>query len=240
MLQNFGTAWRDCGWVAAVFCLLASGCAQPKGGKQPRPAELADFLQKSRQTGAQKVMWQPVLSLTFDDPRALAAWPVVEGEWVVKGGQLRAVSGKRNRAILLAPAGFDPVRIEFEATLTAGADGKIGDITVLLNSALGQGFFRSGYALTTASYYNQCTTFYRLGRPLARTEYSPARPGVKNRVILEFVAGHIRYWLNGEIILEAWDPEPLKLESKRWLGIRTWNTDLAIDNLTISRGRVVE
>ncbi len=240
MTANRLGAGRNYYGLAIAFCLLIPGCSQPPGGKQPRPAELADFLQKSRQTGAQKVTWQPVLKLTFADPRALAAWPVVEGEWVVKGGQLRAVGGKRNRAILLAPAGFDPVRIEFEATLTAGADGKIGDITVLLNSAPGKGFFRSGYALTTASYYNQCTTFYRLGRPLARTEYSPARPGVKNRVVLEFVAGHIRYWLNGEIILEAWDAAPLALKSERWIGIRTWNTDLAIDNLTISRGRVVE
>ncbi len=240
MAANMFRVWRNCCRLAVAFCLLIPGCSPPPGGLQPRPDELDDILQQSRRTGAQKVTWKPVLKLTFTDPRALAAWPVVEGEWVVKGGQLRAVGGKKNRAILLAPANLDPVRIEFEATLTAGAGGKIGDITVLLNAASGQGFFRSGYALTTASYYNRCTTFYRLGRPLARTEYSPARPGKKNRVVLEFVAGHIRYWLNGEIILEAWDAAPLPLKSERWIGIRTWNTDLAIDNLTISRGRVVE
>ena len=129
----------------------------------------------------------------------------------------------------------EPLRIELEVTNYANPDGSIGDITILLNAENSKDFFRSGYALTTGSYYNSCTTFYRLGKPIAKTEHSPLVSGKTYKVIIELVNGHIRYWLNDEIILEAWDTEQLKMNPELWMGIRTWNTKMSINWFAVSQ-----
>jgi hypothetical protein len=115
----------------------------------------------------------------------------------------------------------------------------IGDITVLLNSLPDKTFFNAGYALTTGSYWNNCTTFYRKGTALANTSWSPVRSGKRNTISLEFNHGHIRYEMNGEILLEAWDENPLNLSPDRWIGLRTWATLMCVDNITVYRGTIL-
>ena len=129
-----------------------------------------------------------------------------------------------------------PLRIELEVTNYANPDGSIGDITILINSENSGNFFRRGYALTTGSYYNNCTTFYRLGKAIARTEYSPLVSGKTYRVLIELIDGHIRYWLDDKIILESWDPNQLELDSNLWIGIRTWNTRMSVDWFAVYQG----
>ncbi|MBT4482522.1 MAG: hypothetical protein HOC71_02465, partial [Candidatus Latescibacteria bacterium] len=142
------------------------------------------FLQRSRDQRSREVSWKKVDEFTFDNPSELNTFPVPEGKWEISGGKLRAIGGDRNRAILLAKTVGDDVRIEFDVTNTANSEGQLGDITVLLNSVDSKTFFSNGYALTTASYWNNCTTFYRKGKSLARTEYTPVVSGEKNHVIL--------------------------------------------------------
>lgn len=196
-------------------------------------------IERSRKRDNLVVTWEKVAFFGFDNPDEIADCPVPEGKWVVKGGELMAIEGERNRAILLLHSVGDPVRVEFEVTNFADDQGLLGDITVLLNSAPGPGeaFFDNGYAFTTASYRNSCSAFYKKGKPIARTEYSPVESGKKNLVVLEFDRGHIRYWLNDQIILEAWDEIPQKMDSKFWIGIRTYDTKMIVDNLTIYRGK---
>ena len=191
------------------------------------------FLEQSRTQRSQNITWEKVVSFRFDNPGEIAECPVPEGKWKVKDGKLHAIEGDKNRAILLHHCVGEAVRIEFEATCFTDNQGRLGDITVLLNSVHGKAFFGNGYALTTASYWNNCSTFYRKGRPIARTEYTPVKSGERNLVILEFNKGHIRYWLNGQIILEAWDETPLEINSEYWIGIRTWATNMTVDNLII-------
>jgi hypothetical protein len=219
--------------VLVLFLLMAAflpGCASRKSGGEWQKARTA-----GRSIRHMEIAWEKHLVLTFDSPDDLKRFRVAEGEWEVRDGMLRAIGGDRNRAILLAPGGDDPVRIEFEAT-NYHSGGLIGDITVLLNSLPDKTFFNAGYALTTGSYWNNCTTFYRKGRALANTTWSPVRSGKKNRVALEFDRGHIRYEMNGEILLEVWDESPLDLTPDRWVGIRTWATLMCVDNVTIYRG----
>ena len=42
--------------------------------------------------------------------------------------------------------------------------------------------------------------------------------------------------LNGQILLEAWDPDPLEMDASRWIGLRTWATTMEVDNLIIYKG----
>ena len=111
-------------WLLLITLLgLAAVAAEP------------DYLQVGRDEVKFPVSrWKPVLTMTFDDPAALAACPVLDGAWEVKNGQLRAMAGEANRAILIGHPRGDAVRVEFDATNTAGADGRIGDISVLLNA----------------------------------------------------------------------------------------------------------
>ncbi len=67
------------------------------------------------------------------------------------------------------------------------------------------------------------------------------RDGKTHHVDVQIVANHIRYMLDGVIVLEAWDAEPFTVTdpADHWLGIRTWETDMTIDNFTVWTGRVV-
>ncbi len=202
-------------------------------------ADMEKYVTLSRSIRAQIISWEKAVSLTFDDQGDLEQYRIVEGKWLIRNGKLWAVEGDRNRAILLTPCRYDPVRIEFEVTNWA-SNGLIGDITVLLNSTPDKNFFGSGYALTTGSYWNNCTTFYKRGQALANTNYTPLKSGKTNRIALEFNRGHITYWMNGEILLEAWDDTPLAMDPSTWIGVRTWATRMCIDNLIVFRGTIVE
>ena len=213
--------------TALMVLVLATGCTG---------VDTTEFLRASRQIRATQVTWNDVQHFTFDEAGDIKGAPTPQGAWRVKSGKLHAVEGDGNRTILLASLNSNPMSIAFDATLCPANKGRIGDITVLINATDDSRFFFSGYALTTGSYWNNCTTFYRQGKPLARTELSPLRPGRTYRVRVELVGGHLRYWLDDRILLEAWDSQPLALAPDRWVGIRTWATHLILDNLTIQRG----
>jgi len=210
--------------------IVFPGCASRESVQTRQKARAA--ARSIRHAG---IIWEKVLTLEFDNPEDMSRFRAAEGEWEIRDGMLRAVGGDRNRAILLATGGYDPVRIEFEAANYA-AGGLIGDITVLLNSLPDKSFFTAGYSLTTGSYWNNCTTFYRKGAALANTAWSPVRSGKKNRIALEYDHGHIRFEMNGEILLEAWDESPMVFAEDRWIGIRTWATLMCVDDFTVYRG----
>jgi hypothetical protein len=215
----------------AVFAGCQSGSYADKG-----------LLEASRRAGRNNIVWEKVKSFTFSSPSELSQYIQPTGKWEIKDGKLWAVAGKDSRAILLQKCFKGPVKMEFEATNYASEEGTIGDISVLINSLPGRRekkWFRQnnkdGYLLTTGSYANNCTAFYRKVVPFARTEYSPVISGKCNKIVLEYVNGHFRYWMNGEIILEAWDEKPLPMKPLLWLGLRTYNTLMAVDNVTIYR-----
>ena len=211
--------------LSAISVFLTFGCAittSNNAGKEK-------YLDASRGVGCKKQLFRekPTVKYDFNSKQELKKFTIVNGTWEIDNGELSAVAGENNRTILLTKSMKGPLRIELEVTNYANPDGSIGDITILLNAKNSKDFFRNGYALTTGSYYNSCTTFYRLGKAIAKTEYSPLVSGKTYKVVIELVNGHIRYWLNDEIILEAWDAEQLKMNPERWMGIRTWNTKMS-------------
>ena len=115
-------------------------------------------------------------------------------------------------------------------------------MTVFLNAADGPDFYRNafcgGYAPPAGSQWYHFATIYRTGIPIARTEYSPLVSGRASRVKIELIPGHLRYWLNNEILLEVWDDAPLKMSGRQWLGICTWNTQMPVENFIVSKGEI--
>jgi hypothetical protein len=220
-------------YSSVIILLLHSGCNSHTVSNHF--VDKGRFLLRSRCIGYQKQSFvkQAVVKYNFASEKAMKDFQVVNGKWQIENGKLWAVSGKGNRSILLANNIKAPLIIEFEVSSYANPDGSIGDITILINSENSKNFFNTGYALTTGSFFNNCTTFYKFGKPIAKTEYSPLVSGKTYVVKIELAGSHLRYWLNDKIILETWDSNPLKVNPKRWIGIRTWNTKMGINYFKI-------
>ena len=200
------------------------------------------MLQSSRNATGTKVVWDQAKAYTFEDAAQMDSFAVAAGKFEIKDGALRAIDGSTNRAIMIAKNTFGKYfRIEMEVTNYANEKtGRTGDISFLINSVPVEKyevFFFNGYSLTTASFGNSNTAFYKKGKPFARTEYTPVVSGKKNIAMLDYMNGHIRYWFNGQIILEAWDDNPLDMDPSLWIGVRSYDTLMVIDKITISKGQ---
>lgn len=226
--------------VSLFFALIIFGTSTSVA----QQTEQSRMLQSSRNATGSKVTWVPAITYTFDNPEQLQTFMPTAGKFEIRDGALRAIEGTTNRAIMLTKNNFgNYVRIEMEVTNFANPKtGRTGDISFLLNSVPVEKyevFFFNGYSLTTASFANSNSAFYKKGKPIARTEYTPVVPGKKNIAVLEYANGHIRYWLNDQIILEAWDYDPLEMDPEQWIGVRSYDTEMVIDKLVISKGTPV-
>lgn len=208
-----------------MTALALHGCSTPPRGD----------LGYSRNSPLNTITWTEIRRFSFDDPSVLAAAKITNGKWAVANGKLEATEGEE-RSILLMPSALDPLRIEFDATCQPNPDGRVGDISVLAHILPDKRYWSDGYLFTTASFYNECSSFYRVDSRFAHTEFSPVVPGQTHHLIMEMAAGHIRYWLDGRVVLEGRDPAPLPRDSSRWFGFRTYNTRLQLDNVVVSTG----
>lgn len=207
--------------IALTLILLAS-CAASRGVGDET------FLATSRTaTFGKDMAWQ---SIDLGESTPLV------GTWDITDDKQIATGGEGNRTIIMAPMPNESVRVSFDVKLQSDhPDGWVGDITVLLGAtADAKKFFTSGYALTTGSYWNNCSTFYRGGHAIAHTEWSPPRPNTWHHVVVEKIGGKLRYQLDGRIVLQAIDAQPLAIgEGERTIGLRTWETRMTVRNLTI-------
>lgn len=222
--------------LLAVGCQTNARLADHKTTQAATQSKQVDdtFVRASQNIqGRMNYEWQLVKQIVPDQADQLRTLSQLQGKWVVDNNKLLASQGQANRAILLAPSGHDPVRIELEVSLKPVEQGRIGDITILLNIQDDAKFMATGYALTTGSYWNNCTTFYRQRKALANTQWSPLKPNVVHKVALEYDHGQMRYWLDGRILLETWDYQPLPMTPTAWIGLRTWHTDLTVHGARI-------
>ncbi len=226
--------------LAAVCGLMIGFAVSSRGADQvqvvPDPDEQRMYLERARAEHDAKVAWQPLHQYTFDGMEAMKAFRVCEGEWGIVDGQLVATGGKADnyRSILLAPCPAGPMRIEFDATLFPRADGRVGDIYLRLN-ADDTGSSAKGYGLFVARYFNQDSVCYKNNQPIARTEWSPIVPGQQHHIVAEWHTVHLRLWVDGKVVVDAWDrTNPIPVDPKKWIGLASYDTRLAVDNLVIS------
>lgn len=208
----------------------------------------AKYLRASRNEWDHRIRdWREVAAWTFEDGNMPAGFHAFTGEWVVADGKLRAVSGKpdRNRRIKIANCQWPAFRLEFDVMLQP-RDGappdRIGDIGIGLNADPETGSFAKGYAFIAAQYIDQATVFYRLNVPYARTEWSPIEPGRQHHVMLEVVKPHLRFWVDGRVLLEGWEragrnsrdfSDFLEMDPDRVITLHTYDSVMTIDNLKI-------
>lgn len=201
--------------------------------------EMSGYLAASRAEydGSRNIAWKQEAAFTFEKPVDMAGFKVVDGDWTVRDGKLIAEAGQanRNRTLLILPVRWDYLCVEFDATLEARPDGRVGDLGIRFTDP-GTGCIGKHYTVITGQYLNQASVVYRRSIPIARTEWSPLIPGKVHRVRLEFTCQHLRYWVDERVVIEAWDRlEPINIKGT-WLGIHSYDTKLKIDNLVISSG----
>jgi hypothetical protein len=210
--------------------------------------KLKDYLEASRSEHNHAIKsWKEAAAWNFDDGFMPAGFKVFDGKWDVAGGKLRAISGKDddNRTIKIANCIWPAFRLEFDAALHAKPGvpaGHVCDIGILLNANADTGEFRDGYAVLAGTYYNQATVLYRLYIPYARTEWSPIVPGKTHHIVLEVVKPHLRFWIDGRIVLEAWErrgfgpadgSDFIEMDPKRVIALHTYDTVMEVDNLRV-------
>ena len=60
-------------------------------------------------------------------------------------------------------------------------------------------------------------------------------PGRRHRIVVEWTANHLRFFVDNRIVLDAWDRDtPLPPDPTKWIGLSTYDTRMAIYNLMIS------
>jgi len=227
----------------AAVCGLWIGFAVPSSrgaGDAPVAPDAGEqrmYLERARAEHDASLDWQPLTTFTFDDPAALKALRVCEGEWKIADGRLRAVGGKADnyRTILIAPCPAGPMRIEFDAVLSPRPDGRVGDIYIRLNADSDTGSSARGYGLFVARYFNQDSVCYKLNQPIARTEWSPIVPGRRHHITAEWNAVHLRLYVDDRIVIDAWDRDkPIAPDPAKWIALAVYDTHLSVDNLTIA------
>lgn len=228
-------AWSRLAWTMSCVSAVVAGCTVPGPAND-------EFLARSRGEGSRPHTWSTVAGPDWPSPGSVPAAPrVLTGDWQIQARRFVATGGQGNRTLLLCPLPGGPVRVRFTAVPhSERADGWIGDISVVfgaINDA--KKFWTSGYVMTTGSYWNHCTTAYRQGKPLARTEWSPLRPGRSHEICVEWTGSHLRYLLDGQVLLDAWDDQPLAFEADRWIALRTWETRLEVHDIRVESGEPV-
>jgi len=241
--------------LMVVLALVASGsfasASEPTAVDSDWARKLQKYLEASRaEHNHHIVQWQEVAAWSFDDGKMPGAFKVCQGEWEVKDGRLRSVSGQPdgNREIKIANCQWPAFRLEFDVTMHAKPGvppDHIGEVGVAFNADPDTGSFQNGYAVLVGSYFNQVTVLYRLFIPYARTEWSPIVPGRTHRIALEVVKPHIRCWVDDRIVLEGWErggktgngldaSDFLDMDPKRAIVLHTYDTVMEVDNLRIS------
>lgn len=213
------------------------------------PALKASYLAASRREHDHRISdWTNVERWNFDDNQMPAQFVPINGKWDVHEGVLRAYDGPAggNRTIKIASCQWPAFRLTFDATLSPRpgyAKDRICDLGIRLNADPETGSFAKGYVAILAHYANQDAVIYRLNTTFVRTEFAPIQPNKRHRIMIEVVKPHIRVWVDDKIVIEAWErtgtrsgdtSDFLDMDPSKNIVLHTYDTDLAIDNLTIS------
>lgn len=236
--------------IFAMFFILSSMIMLSSclGGKWEQDKK--KYLESSRKEWNHKIKhWRNVASWSFNDNKMPKGFHVYSGKWLVKNGKLISVPTQKNLTskIKVANCSWPAFRMEFDVSLKPAKGAprdRIGDIGVAINADPQTGSFAKGYAFITAQYFNQATVLYRLNIPYARTEWSPVVPGRTHHIIVEVVKPHLRFWVDGRIVLEGWERKGgmrnrgdysdfLDMDPAKVITIQTYDTLMELDNLRI-------
>ncbi|MBC8456984.1 MAG: DUF1080 domain-containing protein [Deltaproteobacteria bacterium] len=168
----------------------------------------------------------------FSHPLNTARWAVGEGRWSIKDGKLESYRHKQTVSIWVRQPLEDNYQLDFDAK-----DG--GGFSVFLNG-LGK-----GNALDTCYYHvgigfadSSRNIIQRLGKTVVQDRENPLESGKWYHVTITMTDGILKVMLDGKVILEYEDKEPLTGIEHRYIalgGCSVPATTIQFDNLVIRR-----
>lgn len=164
-------------------------------------------------------------------------WHNTGGPWQVRDGTLR-VRGARNRPLWLRRTLPRDVRVEFDVK----SDSPEGDIKVELfgdgsSRATSESYTATSYVVIFGGWGNSTNLIARMDEHGSDREVGPRRPVEQGRTYhVEIVreGSTIRAEVDGELLAEMDDPEPLEGRGHDHFAFNNWESDLTFDNLEIT------
>jgi len=165
-------------------------------------------------------------------------WRNTGGPYEIVNGELH-VAGARNHPLWLKKTLPADVRVTFKAK----SDSPQGDIKFELfgdgvSYAREASYVASGYVLIFGGWRNSKTIIARLdehGANARERRDVKVVPGRQYAFKAERRGGLLRWWVDGELMLEYDDVQPLKGRQHDHMGFNNWETPLSFDDLRVTQ-----
>lgn len=226
-------AWAGCACDKgdldlAETLLEAGGLAQSELGERVRALkERRRCLVEEKQALERKIAheehreWHLVFEDRFQDADFERRWEIVGGSAQWCPGELRLHGGRPQLAILRLSVPGD-VRLEFDCR-------QDGDLLSDLNCFIGAPpdedraeLASDAYAFALGTDGNRRSGIYRQGKPLFEETGPALVVGQRCQVRAERVGPRLTFTVNGRVICDLTDPEPLPGEERGVLGLAGW------------------
>jgi len=165
------------------------------------------------------------------------AYDKTGGNWRIENGQLR-VHGAKNHPLWLLRTLPRNVRVDFDVR----SESTDGDIKVELfgdgaSHATSDRYEATSYIIIFGGWNNSKNVLARLDEHGEDRVVGPARkvePGRTYHFRIERVGGTLSVWVDGDVLLEMVDDEPLWGRGHDHFGFNNWQSDLWFDNLKVT------
>lgn len=163
-------------------------------------------------------------------------WKNTGGPYRLENGQLR-VRGAKNRPLWLRRTLPRDVRVSFDVK----SDSPEGDIKVELfgdgaSKAVKDSYTATSYVVIFGGWGNSKNIIARLdehGKNIGQGVPRKVVPGKTYKMVIERKGGHIKAMVDGELLAEYDDPDPLGGRGHDHFAFNNWQSDLTFDNLVI-------
>ena len=201
----------------AMLGLLLSGALAAPGASAQSESE-----EKTGPGSAEEQGWELVFTDEFEREQVGDDWTTVDGKWRIKDGALRGsgtLLSARGFPASDQPPGYQ--RIEFKAAtdvqplafLQTGADEsdvRVSDLSSIIHAKApedigeNENAFGTGYFFQFGGFWNSRHRIVKAGDQLVADEEPTVKiqPDKMHHIIAENDKGHVRFFVDGELILE--------------------------------------
>jgi hypothetical protein len=173
----------------------------------------------------------------FNRTQLGAAYEKTGGNWRIENGELH-VKGAENHPLWLLRTLPRDLRVEFDAR----SESPEGDIKVELfgdgaSHATGDTYTATSYVVVFGGWNNSKNVLARMdehGEDRVVGKPRKVEPGTTYRFRIERIGGTLTVWVDGELLLQMDDPEPLEGRGHDHFGFNNWQSELWFDNLKVT------
>jgi hypothetical protein len=173
----------------------------------------------------------------FERPELGSAYKKTGGNWRIEDGELH-VHGAKNHPLWLLRTLPRDVRVQFDVR----SESPEGDIKVEIfgdgaSYARHDRYTATGYVIIFGGWNNSQNVLARMdehGDDRVVGEPREVEPGKTYRFQIERVGGTLTVRVDGDILLEMVDVEPLGGRGHDHFGFNNWQSDLWFDNLKVT------